>query len=193
MNKSFLETIKILDGVILHLDYHQERLNRALDSSDRYELQKIINPPAKGLYRCRITYNTQDMKIEYLKYTKRSVEHLKLVTNDKILYDKKYANRDLLNTLFSLREKCDDILIIKNGLVTDTSISNIAFFDGKTWITPKRPLLKGTCRARLLNEHKIVEKDIKVEDIKRYKKIALMNAMIDFDIIASDNIKEIIC
>jgi len=91
------------------------------------------------------------------------------------------------------KEQCDDILIIKKGLVSDTSIANIAFYDGKLWFTPKAALLKGTCRTRLLLEGKIIEKEIRVEDIKKYKKIALMNAMIDFDIIASDNIEEIIC
>ncbi|MDF1878747.1 aminotransferase class IV [Sulfurimonas sp. SAG-AH-194-C20] len=193
MNKNFFETIKILDGVVLHLEYHQERLNAALDSSDRYVLHAIVKPLKKGLYKCRIAYDIEDIKIEYLKYTKRKVESLKLVYCDTIIYDKKYSNRDALNALFAKREMCDDILIIKKGLVTDTSIANIAFFDGVTWFTPKTPLLKGTCRARLLDKGQIVEKDIKVKDIKRYKKIALINAMIDFDIIASDKIEEIIC
>ena len=37
----------------------------------------------------------------------------------------------------------DEILITRNGLLTDTSIANIALFNGKEWHTPKHPLLKG--------------------------------------------------
>ncbi len=193
MSRVFLETIKILDGVALHLEYHQERLNTALQTSNRYNLYTLINPPTNALYRCRILYDAVEIEIEYLPYTKHYIHTLKLVLSDAIIYDKKYVNRDEINRLFMQKEQCDDILIIKKGLVSDTSIANIAFYDGKLWFTPKAALLKGTCRTRLLLEGKIIEKEIRVEDIKKYKKIALMNAMIDFDIIASDNIEEIIC
>ncbi|MDQ7067220.1 MAG: aminotransferase class IV family protein [Sulfurimonas sp.] len=193
MNKKFLETIKIVDGVALHLEYHQERLNKALKTSNVYELEKLLSPPSNGLYRCRIVYDLKEIEIEYLRYEKRTIATLKLIFNETLVYDKKYVNRDAINRLVEKKEKCDDILIIKNGFVTDTSIANIAFYDGKYWFTPKSALLEGTCRARLLKEGKIIATDIKVEDIKNFKKIALMNAMIDFDIIASDNIEEIIC
>jgi len=193
VSRVFLETIKILDGVALHLEYHQERLNKALDTTNNYNLYDLIEPPRDGLYRCRVVYDTKELKIEYLPYTKREIKTLKLVVNDTIEYANKYANRDEINQLVNLKENCDDILIAQNGLVLDTSIANIAFFDGREWFTPKTPLLKGTCRARLLDEGKIIEKDISVQEIKSFKKIALMNAMIDFDIIAVDNIEEIIC
>lgn len=193
MSRKFLETIKILDGVPFYLEYHQERLNKALNTKKSYSLYDLIEPPRNGLYRCRIMYDIKEIKIEYLPYTKREVKTLKLVVNDTIEYSKKYANRDEINQLVNQKENCDDILIVQNGLVLDTSIANIAFFDGREWFTPKTPLLKGTCRARLLDEDKIIEKDISVQEIKSFKTIALMNAMIDFDIIAVDNIEEIIC
>ena len=193
MSRVFLETIKILDGVVLHLEYHQKRLNTALNSTNRYNLYDLIEAPKNGLYRCRIVYDTKELKIEYLPYTKREIQTLKLVMDDTIEYSKKYANRDEINQLVNQKENCDDILIVQKGLVLDTSVANIAFFDGKEWFTPKTPLLKGTCRARLIDEGKIIEKDISVSEIKCFKKIALMNAMIDFDIIAVDNIEEIIC
>ena len=64
-------------------------------------------------------------------------------------YDLKYFDRKIFDDL-KKNIKADDILIIKNGFITDTSIANILFFDGKKWITPKKPLLKGTVRERLL-------------------------------------------
>jgi 4-amino-4-deoxychorismate lyase len=84
-------------------------------------------------------------------------------------------------------------LIIKNELVTDTSIANIAFFDGEKWLTPKKPLLKGTTRARLLENGEIFEADIDVHTLKNYTQVALLNAMIDFDIISEDKQKAIYC
>ena len=70
----------------------------------------------------------------------------------------------------------------KNNIVTDTSIANIAIYYENTWITSKNCLLKGTTRDRLINDKILIEKDITVEMLKEATKIALMNAMIDFDI-----------
>ena len=78
-------------------------------------------------------------------------------------------------------------------LVTDTSIANIALYNDGLWFTPKKPLLEGTTRARLLNAGKIIEKDIAVEDLNNYSRVALMNAMIDFDIITKYNLKDMTC
>jgi 4-amino-4-deoxychorismate lyase len=77
-------------------------------------------------------------------------------------------------------EGCD-IIIIKNGLVTDTSFSNICFYDGTRWLTPAKPLLKGTMRAYLLSKNLIIEKDISVEIIKSYKKLRFINAFNGFE------------
>ena len=186
----------MLDGEVYHLAYHQARLQRSLKSigeSTFHTLASLISPPKNGLYRCRVVYDAKSIDIEYLPYTKRVIQHLKIVNSHTIEYPFKYEMRSSIEKLFTQRGASDDILIVKNGYVTDTSIANVAFFDGETWLTPKSPLLCGVTRERLLNEAKIVEEDIRVEDIKKFKKIALMNAMIDFDIIAEENIGEIVC
>ena len=67
-----------------------------------------------------------------------------------------------------------------NGLLTDTSIANIALWDGRQWHTPARPLLKGTRRAELLDNGILTEHDIPVEKIWTYRKIRLFNAMLHF-------------
>ena len=193
MSKKYLETIRILDGVAQHLEYHQERLDKALEAKNIHTLSELIKAPTLELLRCRIVYDRKSISIEYLPYVKRDIRSLKLLHNDAISYDKKYENREELLALFALKEQCDDILIVKNTLITDTSIANIALFDGVRWYTPKTPLLKGTTRARLLSEGKITEADIAVEELSSFKKIALMNAMINFDIIAEENIGAILC
>ena len=67
-------------------------------------------------------------------------------------------------------------------LLTDTSIANIAIFYENIWITSKNCLLNGTTKARLLEEKFLIEKRYNSEYVKNTSKIALMNAMIGFDI-----------
>lgn len=192
VSKKYLETIKALDGKIYNLEYHQSRLEKSLGEKT-HRLIEHLAPPLEGLYRCRVVYDFKSINVEYIKYEKRTTRRLKLIYNDEIEYAKKYSDRELLNTLFALRGECDDILIVKSGLITDTSIANVAFYDGKEWLTPKRPLLEGTTRERYLKNKKIVAKDIFVDDLPSFINVALMNAMIDFDIIPQQNIGEIIC
>nr|BAM75700.1 conserved hypothetical protein [uncultured microorganism] len=196
MSNTYLETIKSFNGEIFNLLYHQRRYESVLKSlgiRDFKNLQDYLNPPLSGLYRCRLTYDKQNIKVSYHKYEKRVIKSIKLVYDDKIDYSKKFTNRDELNNLFEKREDCDEILIVKNSLVTDTSMANIAFYKDSLWYTPKKPLLEGTTRARLLDDGKIIEKDIDVKDVKNYSKVALMNAMIDFDIITQYNLKDTTC
>ena len=194
MNSSFLETIKAVDGELFHMPYHQKRYERVLTTLGmcKYEnLNEYLNPPKDGLYRCRLVYTSIKISVSYHKYEIRDIKSLKIVYDNNINYSKKSTNRKNIDSLFALKNKADDILIIKNSLVTDTSIANIAFYDSTkadnknegVWLTPKKPLLKGTTRARLLDEGKVIEADIKVTDLSRFSKIALLNAMIDFYIV----------
>ncbi|HHF3814093.1 TPA: aminotransferase class IV [Haemophilus influenzae] len=89
----------------------------------------------------------------------------------------KYSDRSLINTLFAQRGACDEIMIIKNGKVTDCSIGNLIFRQGKKWYTPDTPLLLGTQREKLLQEGKIQERTIFLEDIVNFDEIKIINAM----------------
>jgi len=184
VSKQLLETIRCEEGSARHLIYHQQRVERslkALGSNRTYDLASLITPPDNKLYRCRIIYDTNSFNIEYIPYQKRVIQILQTIQADHLDYTLKYADRTQLDRLFVKRDEADDILIIQNDLITDTTIANIAFFDGERWITPKKPLLEGTTRARLLNEKKIFEQDINVADLDNYTEFALMNAMIGFD------------
>ena len=71
-----------------------------------------------------------------------------MIDNDDICYPYKYTDRDNINRLIELRGDCDDILIIKNGMVTDSSYANVVFRDlNGNWVTPSTFLLPGTIRA----------------------------------------------
>lgn len=185
IKKEFLETIKILDGQPFNITYHELR-------SGINNIASYINPPSLGLYKCRLVYSKDKIDVTYHRYKKKKINSLKLIYDNDIVYSKKSTDREDIDKLFALRDFCDDILIVKNDLLTDTSIANIALFKNGIWYTPKLPLLKGTTRMRLIDNGFLKEIDIKVSEIKSYSKMALLNAMINFDIIADKNIEEII-
>ena len=197
MKLEFLETIKAFNGKIENLSYHQKRYESVLAAygySNYKMLGDYLEAPKKGLYRCRLCYTVDEItEVFYYPYHKRTIQRLKSMDADNLVYDKKYVNREAINALFAKRGECDDILLMQNGLITDTSIANVAFFDGSRWLTPKKPLLAGTTRQRLLDDGFLIEADIALAEVKKFQKMALMNAMIDFDIIADKNIEEVIC
>ncbi len=183
----FLETIKLEGGFFSSLSFHQARmddtraafLNNPSPLSLPLALMKKGSIPPKGLYRVRVIYNETIESIEFIPYEKREVRSLKLIEAN-IDYDYKYERRPELNTLFQQKKKCDDILITKQGFLTDTSIANIALLKEGIWYTPQKPLLKGTKRAALLHHGLIVEADIHQDELQDYEKIRLFNAMIEF-------------
>ena len=143
--------------------------------------KEYIKSNEHGLFKCRVIYSTTIEKTEFIPYHLPKIRSLKLVVDDQIYYSHKYLDRKPIERLLSGKGDCDDILIIKNGLITDTSFANILFFNGKEWITPALPLLKGTRRAQLLDEEKIRTADIRTEDLKYFQKARLINAMIRFE------------
>lgn len=182
MNSNFLlETIRCEGGIAHHLEYHQQRLDKSLKTlgySTTHKLSDLIAPPDNNLYRCRFLYDALQYQIEYHPYTPKKITSLKIIHDNTIDYSLKYANRSRLNELFAQRDQCDDILILKNGLVCDTSIANIAFLVEGEWLTPDTPLLEGTTRARLLHEGKIQTASIDLATALNAPKISLFNAMV---------------
>lgn len=183
-----LETIKCKDGKLFNLPFHQARFDQARRNyyglKDTIHLEEILKIPhsgKNGLFRCRVLYAEKIEKIEFLPHQYRPVNSLKLVEGSSINYNFKYADRKLLEELFAQRGDCDDILIVKNGCITDSFTANVVFFDGLRWWTPDTPLLPGTQRARLLYEKKIFECKITPEDLSKYSKVGLINALQDLN------------
>lgn len=186
----FIETIRLANGQLFNLHFHSKRLNYTrfshFGAKSEWDLTQMIIVPEnfkEGLFKCRLTYGEQIEKIEFEVYQSRLVQCLRLVNNDNdnVDYNFKYQNRTFLNELFSQRGEADDVLIIKNGFVTDTSYANIVFWNGQQWITPDTFLLAGTQRARLLEEGIIVEQKIRAKDIPQYSHARLINSMLDFE------------
>ena len=105
---------------------------------------------------------------------------LRAVIDNGIDYEDKTTERSALEALYAQRGDADDVLIVQNGLITDTTVANVACLIGGCWLTPARPLLEGTARARLLAEGKLREADITLTMAMAAEKIAVMNALSGF-------------
>lgn len=188
LKPQLLETVKIVNGQPQFLEFHQRRFDFSrrslLQLSNSIHLAELLHDaPTTGVYRCRIVYSDQIESIEYFPEVPRYFQRFRVVIADDIRYEYKFLQRDQLTKLWNGRGDADDILIVKNGFITDTSIANVAFFEGSQWLTPEFPLLLGTTRARLLEQQQLRIAQIKVSDLSKFSKLALLNAMLGFHVV----------
>lgn len=184
-----LETIKVKDGRLYNIDYHSARFNKTRKElfgiGLPVDLTSKISIPAfakRGLYKCRIEYNDHIRTVEFVAYKAREVNTLRLVEAGDLSYDYKYIDRAGIDKLFEERGTCDDILIVKDGRITDTSYSNIVVKDDNNrWFTPSSYLLKGTKRSYLLDKGYVTETDITPASLRKYKELRLINSMLDIN------------
>ncbi len=144
-------------------------LNSAADNIDTYD-------------RCRFIYDEHGIQhIEIVRTARRIIRSLQLVNADDFDYSHKFANRSHFE-LLSKNIGTDDILIVKNGFLTDTTYANIVFKDKSgNWFTPSTPLLAGTKRAKLLAENKIEAVELCPKDISKFVEARLINATTDLE------------
>ena len=182
LSKTYFETIRCEDEKISHLKYHQQRISRTIGLN--INLEEYIYPPNNQLLKCKVIYDKNGiLDVNFTKYTPKDISSFKIIEDNEINYQFKSTSREAIETLYNKKENCDEIIIVKNGLVTDTSIANIAIYENDIWLTPKKPLLLGTTRERLLELNQIKLHNITIEQLLNCNKIALLNAMIGIKII----------
>jgi len=181
------ETIRIEDGKPQNLLLHDERMNRSrqrlFGSTDMLKISEYLKIPVDagtGITRCRIIYSDSFISSEFSPYVSAGVKTLRKVDAGTIDYEFKYLDRSLLINLID-KNLADDILIVKDGFITDVSFANIVFTDGREWVTPDTPLLRGTMRELLLRKGIIREERLTINDIPRFTHFRLINAMLCFD------------
>jgi 4-amino-4-deoxychorismate lyase len=189
----FFETIRYENGTFWNLEFHNRRLNKTrrdiFGRESSLDLRDYLEYPSNttnlSIVRYKVIYNENVLGVDIFEYKPKMISSIEIIVDDKIEYGYKSLDRSFIEKYVS-DSSADEVLFVKGGLITDTSIANIAIFDGQGWITPKVPLLNGTTRSRYLYEDKITQKDIGVEELVRAKKIAFMNAMVDFKIVKID-------
>lgn len=137
-------------------------------------------------------YQEQFQKLEFHPYEIKPIPTLKIVSDNEIEYAHKFVERSALQQLFAQKGHCDDILIVKNGFVTDTSYGTPIFFDGQFWYCSDTPLLDGTQRAAYLLSGKLKADEIRLEDLEKYSHFKVINAMREMETIAAYPIENIV-
>ena len=183
----FIETILAENGIVSQLEYHQERVDRTLRDWDatlrldlREALESVAVPPFEKS-KIRVEYGVGGLEcIQVSEYRMKNIQSIGLAAIGDREYRYKYADREWIYSLVG-DSGCDEVVMVKDGFVTDASIANLAFYDGRQWITPDTPLLSGTRRRYLLDAGVLHEAPVRIEDIRRFTKIRLVNAMIPWD------------
>lgn len=186
--ESLLESIRIVDGNAPLLDYHQRRVTRSrkliFPKSPSFKLEEIlpdIQLPQKGVYKLRIVYGVELEKHELIPYNIVPASSVRLVNADNVRYGQKFLNRSGIRKCLEKKGDCDDILMIQRGHLTDASYANVALNDGKFWYTPAWPLLRGCRREQLIAEGLLRPIVIRDRDIRHFKEIRLINAMLPWE------------
>lgn len=182
-----VESIKIKDGIVYNIEYHNRRLNNSrsilFGTVNKVDLSDHIVIPeqySEGLVKCRVLYKEKVESVEFQNYNFRKVEELVLIEDDDINYEFKYADRSKLEYYAAIVAPAIP-LFVKNKRITDTAWANVVLYDGTKYSTPGFPLLKGTKRGKLIEQRRIVEEDIKVDQIENYTSLFIINAMIDLE------------
>lgn len=183
------ETIKCQNRQLHNLFYHNYRVRWTLENLfgiiGDFDFENIIEIPdwvGEGLYRCRVSYDEEISKVEFFEYNFKHPRIIQLDEYHSFKYEFKYEDRSVFQNLLNLYPKADDVIITQYGFLTDATYANVAFFDGTKWFTPNTYLLLGTKREYLIDNQLLFEEEIAIKDLKKFKRIALINAMRDLDL-----------
>ena len=178
-----IESIWISNGRIVNLSYHQARYNKALralfgvnpkvDFRTLISIDEITSEDCK----CRLIYDANEISVEYISYERKEIKNVQIVYNDEVEYNFKYILRPELDDLFAKRNGCDEIIIIKNGFVTDAYYYNIIIQKDSKFYTPAKPLLHGVMRQYYLDIGRLQTVNITIEDLYNADNIFLINAL----------------
>lgn len=184
----FFESISIIDGIPQNLNYHQIRIDHTFKQfypkMQSHHLDYLISKNVHARFpfvKCKFSYNETAFQFFCLAYKAKCYKKFHLVYNDQINYEYKYIDRSCFDQYLRIIPSDHQILIVKNEMLTDSSLSNLTFYDGYRWLTPATPLLKGTMRASLLADWKIHEESIQLKHLNLFKKFKLINAMNSLD------------
>lgn len=196
----FFESIRIADGIAQHAPYHFSRMCRAVGMKHlpftRKEFYALLLAPVSlqaGVVKARIMYDNSGCEISFERYIRRSVSKLIHLEDNTIDYRHKYTDRSRIDCLTKNLEPNTDVLIVKNGLLTDSSYCNIALYDGTKWLTPATPLLQGTQRRYLLENQIIFKQKIRLSEISNFHRIRLFNAMMPWHEATELNLADALC
>jgi len=183
----FIESIKVEDQKIFLTELHQKRMNETFSHFGKtceIDIQSLflnLEHDEDGLYKFRIEYDLENnLKTQIVPYAISEHDDFELIIDNEIDYSFKSADRTQFQKLKN-DSGAEEIIIVKDNQITDTSYSNLLFLKDKSWFTPKTYLLNGVMRQSLLASKKIKETEITLNNIKEFSHFQLINALNDFD------------
>jgi 4-amino-4-deoxychorismate lyase len=193
------ETIRYVNGILENLSYHQARINRtvrALEGKTAIHLDKIhlVHDFEKDIvYKIKCLYNLEGAyHIEKAVYHKKTIQTVSIHQTAQEEYQFKFTDRTWLNDALK-KSGTDEIIIVQNNIIKDGNYANLVFFNGIEWHTPKHPLLLGTHRARLIEQNKIIEKNMALSDLVNYTTLKYINAMMLWEESPEIEIGKLVC
>lgn len=183
----FLETICIKNGAVQNLEAHISRMEHTAAyfdfSAPALPCLESMLPEAHRdkKVKCRVEYREDIYNIEFTTYNPKVIRSLMLIEANDINYSFKFSDRTELNALNNKREQYDEVLIVQNGCITDTTYSNVVFRKNNDFFTPNTYLLNGTKRQKLLRELVIQEARITVDNLKEFDYVYFINSMLDIE------------
>lgn len=137
-------------------------------------------------YRLTLEYSLAGLSaIRLIPYGKRTIRALcPILLSDDFEYSYKYADRSFFERVKAeLADDEEPLFVRSDGSITDTSFTNVLIETEAGYLTPARPLLKGTQREGLLRAGLIAEADdLTLSTLcSKAKAILLINALLPLE------------
>ncbi len=137
-------------------------------------------------YRLTLEYSLAGLSaIRLVPYCKRTICALRPIPlPDAFEYSYKYADRSFFDRMKAeLADDEEPLFVRPDDTITDTSFTNVLIETEADYLTPTRPLLKGTQREALLRTGLIAEADdLTLSTIRsKAKAILLINALLPLE------------
>jgi 4-amino-4-deoxychorismate lyase len=183
----FVEEIKCSGGEYHNLECHAIRMDRTLRHffGKRFvheHLREFLpEPPDRSTLKCTLIYSDAVLSAELAPWAPPAVKTMGVVAVEGLDFIYKLEDR---SELAKIREfaGADEVVIIRNGFVTNCSTGNLVFRDREGVLhTPLHYIHAGTKRALLVKSKKVTTHPIKASSIHSYDRVMIINAMTDVE------------
>ena len=202
---SFIETFMLRGGELIAGELHRERMLRTLrgqeaETSSAFLQRLLSTAPWREVeaylmgqqilpattYRLTLEYSLAGLStIRLVPYYKRTICTLRPIPlPNGFDYSYKYADRSFFERVKAELASDEEPLFVRpDGTITDTSYTNVLIETEAGYLTPTRPLLKGTQREGLLRAGLIAEADdLTLSTLRsKAKAILLINALLPLE------------
>ena len=202
---SFIETFMLRGGELIAGELHRKRMLRTLrgqgtETSSTFLQSLLSTAPWREVeayltgqqilpattYRLTIEYSLAGLSaIRLVPYCKRTIRALcPILLPEGFEYSYKYADRSFFDRMKAeLADDEEPLFVRPDSTITDTSYTNVLIETESGYLTPARPLLKGTQREGLLRAGLIAEaNDLTLSTLRsKAKAILLINALLPLE------------